>query len=543
MSVTLSLLRWLATAILLSLALNLPTQTWALLAPWHAPLALELVLVVAALALVPRLRGRLVAHAVAVAVLGLIALRLADFAAHSALDRPFNLAVDGPLALAVVDLAVGAFGPWRGALALAGGLLLLGLLYALAYHWLRRAGRWATVPPGRRGLLAGAAVCLLLYGLQQGLPTLFDPYRPVALKSPALLTQQARLIATARAARADFAQAARHDPFATLPPAQLLRGLNGVDVLLVFVESYGSSALTDPRYAPTILPTLDRFQAALDTAGLQAVSGWLVSPTSGGQSWLAHGTLLSGLWLDSQLLYDLLLDSGRLTLPQYFARAGYRTLAGMPAMIRAWPEGEFFGYDKIYTAAEFAYAGPPYNWVTMPDQYTLSLLHRRERPPAPRAPLFAEIALISSHAPWTPVAELVENWDEIGDGQIFARWAGGESPASLWRDHERVRVQYAQALAYSLNVLASYARHYVGEDCLLIVVGDHQPAPLITGEHAPRTVPMHVIAADPALLAPFQHWGYAPGLRPGATVRRMDDFRDWFLQAFTPHAATTLVTH
>jgi hypothetical protein len=105
----------------------------------------------------------------------------------------------------------------------------------------------------------------------------------------------------------------------------------------------------------------------------------------------------------------------------------------------------------------------------------------------------------------------------------------------VWRDPERVRVQYARALDYVLGVLASYAAHFVDRSTLLIMLGDHQSAPLITGEGAPRDVPIHVIAGDPALLAPFMAWGFTPGMRPAphGPARRMDLFRDFFLGAFS----------
>ena len=84
-------------------------------------------------------------------------------------------------------------------------------------------------------------------------------------------------------------------------------------------------------------------------------------------------------------------------------------------------------------------------------------------------------------------------------------------------------------------MLASYAANFVDARTLLILVGDHQPAPLITGEDASRDVPIHVISGDPDLLAPFLAWGFGPGMRPpaGAPPRRMDAFRDFFLAAFS----------
>jgi hypothetical protein len=199
-----------------------------------------------------------------------------------------------------------------------------------------------------------------------------------------------------------------------------------------------------------------------------------------------------------------------------------------------WPEGQRFGYDRIYAAADLGYEGLPYNWVTMPDQYTLNTLERFERG-AGTQPLFAEVSLISSHAPWTPIPPVLDDWAAIGDGQVFSTWANeGDPPEVVWRDPERVREQYTLAIDYVLGVLASYAAEFVDEHTLMIVVGDHQPAPIITGEGAGRDVPIHVIAGDPALLAPFRAWGLSEGLIPtGPAIGRMDTFRDWFLGTFS----------
>jgi hypothetical protein len=257
----------------------------------------------------------------------------------------------------------------------------------------------------------------------------------------------------------------------------------------------------------------------------------------GGQSWLAHGTLESGLWLADQRLYDLLVISERLTLTKAFAAAGYRTIAVKPAITMPWPEGPHFGYQKIYAAEDMGYAGLPYNWVTMPDQYTFAAFEQFERSAAERdQPVFAEFSLISSHAPWTHIPPVVEDWSSIGDGAIFSQWAEiGDPPHVVWADPERVREQYAKSVRYVLDVLAAYAADYVDEHTLLIVVGDHQPAPLVTGAGVTRDVPMHVIAGDPKLLEPFKDWGFVAGMRPdeAAPVHRMDAFRDWFLNAFS----------
>jgi hypothetical protein len=528
-----------AAFVTLSLLWNLQVALAGFVWPVVGAASLEIIAAFALLALVPALcqgwPGRVVAAALGLATTAVVALKLAGLAVHESLARPLNPLLDLHLARSLVDLLTETLGGPLGWLCLA-ALALAPLLIGIGTFALVRAAQRALERPWlRRMTLAMSGVLLALFAIQQTFPQAFGPYRPVSDHASLTLLQHWRVAEQTAAGMAAFERAIAGDRFRDAPPERLLGRLHGADVLLMFVESYGRSALDQPRYDETLLPTLAAFEQRLARRGLRAASGWLTSPTVGGQSWLAHGTLESGLWLDNQARYEVLVHSERLTLIRAFAKAGYRTVALKPAITRPWPEGERLGFAKIYAAADLGYAGRPYNWVTMPDQYTLAVLERAERMSASR-PLFVEVSLISSHAPWTPIAPVLEDWSAIGDGRLFSRWADeGDPPEVVWRDPKRVRVQYARALDYVLGVLASYAANFVDQRTLLILLGDHQSAPLITGEGAPRDVPIHVITGDPALLAPFLAWGFTPGMRPaaGAPERRMDAFRDFFLEAFT----------
>jgi len=522
--------------IVLGLLLNLPPYSEHLLSVYHAPVALDLILLLAAMALLPALQGRGFRHFAAVLLFTAVLLRLADLATEIVLSRPFNLYIDGRLLRPLAEFSLGILGPGRTALIVIAGLLVLALLYGAGFALLGLAQRH--LPRQRPGM---AVICLLAgatYTLQP-IERLGGRFYVDLTASPNLAAHGWRIWETWRA-DAKFRVHLDDDSFADRVHGTPLTGLQGVDVLLLFVESYGSSAIQDPRYAATIAPTLQRFADSLTQDGRHAASGWLLSPTAGGQSWLAHDTLLSGLWIDSQVRHDLLVNSRRRTLIDDFNAAGYRTVTAKPAFTREWPESAFFGYAKVYAKEDFGYAGPAYDWVTMPDQYTLTVLERRERAGRDRSPLFAEVALISSHVPWTPVPDVLDDWSQIGDGTIFARWVqNGEPVDEVWLDETKIRRQYTLALDYVLRLLQSYARRFADPQTLLIIVGDHQPLPVITRAEAPRTVPIHVISSAPALLQPFLAWGFAPGLLPGTTVHNMADFRDRLLAGFsaTPDSA------
>ena len=533
------LLRLLA-ALLLVNALFLLPDIVLLRARGAAWLAAEALLVGAAFALASRTRAwRIAAGAVAGACVAVFVLETAETVMWTALRRPLNLYLDVWLIDSVHHLLVGAVGPVPAVvveLLAAGALVGTGVLVArLLLPPAPEAGPASpsTGAPTRAALAVAAALggAGLLVGAASLKTSLLDA--PVARLARDQVVRYAETRRDRGVFRAELAEA----PAGYADTPGLLAGLGGSDVILGFLESYGAAAIEDPRYADVVGPRLDALERRVSEAGLHVVSGRLVAPSQGGQSWFAHGSLLSGLWLDNQIRYDLMLGSGRETLIDDFRRAGYRTVALMPAIQLAWPEGVRFGYDEVWARSDIDYAGPPLNWVTMPDQFTWSFLETTIRAREPQRPLFAEVGLISSHAPWTPILDVIDDWSSIGDGSVFARWEGaGEPPQELWLDTERVREHYARSVGYAVDVAASYAARFVDDRTLLIVLGDHQPAPLITGDDAPWDVPVHVISGDPGLLEPFLDWGFVDGAWPppyDGTTLGVDYFRDWFIRAYS----------
>ncbi len=170
----------------------------------------------------------------------------------------------------------------------------------------------------------------------------------------------------------------------------MLTGLKGKDVLLVFVESYGRTALD----SPVVGSALEAGDRRLQQAGFSSRSGFLTSPTFGGISWLAHSTLQSGLWVNNQQRYDHLVTLDRLTLTDAFGRAGWRTVADVPSNDKDWSVAtSYYHYDMVYDRRNVGYAGPSFSYASMPDQYTLAALQRLELDKPNRAPVMAEVDL------------------------------------------------------------------------------------------------------------------------------------------------------
>jgi hypothetical protein len=497
-----------------------------------------LVLVGVVLALPPRPR-RIVAVLVGALLGALAVVKILDMGFYLALGRPFNPVLDwsyfGPafgllsdsMGRRTATLSVVAAGAGALAVLVAMPLSLIRLTGLVDRH--RVVSLRATATLGVVWVLAAA---LGLAGVQ------IMPGPPTASTSAARLAyDQVVQIRDGIEDQQTFAKGFTNDPYSDTPGDQLLTGLRGKDVIIAFVESYGRVAVQGSAFSPGVDEVLDSGTARLRAAGFSAKSAFLTSPTFGGISWLAHSTLQTGMWVNSQQRYNSMVSSNRFTLSKAFKRAGWRTVGDVPSNGVHWPQGKsFYRYDKLYNAHNVGYAGPRFSYAQMPDQYILSTFRERELAKPDRAPVMAEIDLVSSHTPWAPLPHLVD-WSKVGDGSIFdGMEQQGPSRAAVWRDSDKVRASYGQSIKYSLNSLISFVEHFHDNNLVLVVLGDHQPATIVSGYDASHDVPITIIAHDPAVLDRISGWGWQDGLRPhpDATVWPMDTFRDRFLTAYGP---------
>jgi hypothetical protein len=531
--------RWTAltlAALVLYLVLVQPNHPGAMTPGALAVFPLELpALILALVAVGTGAPGRVLRIAL-VAVLALIVvLKTADFAMFTALGRGFNPVADLPLVVAGLRLLAGASGPLLATAAVLGALgAVAGVVWLLWWA----TGTWARVarPRAAAGLagvaavvFAGVAVAEIGHAMRQW----ELPARPPGAAFTARVgVERAGTVTRTLSELRAFRAAAAQDPYAGRPG--LLAAIDR-DVLMIFVESYGRTSFDTPLFADLHLPTLRAAEARLAGLGLSMRSGFAAAPTRGGQSWLSHATLANGLRIDDQMRHGAVLASGRQTLFHLARDAGFHTAAVMPQITLDWPEAAFMGFDTVLAARDLGYEGLPFNWVTMPDQFTLAALdrlliaagHGRGRP------LFVQVALGSSHAPWVPVPELLD-WDALGDGTVFNDMAAsGDTPEVVWRDRDRVRAQYRLAVDYALRTVLDYAARHADDPPLLIVVGDHQAAGFVALDERPD-VAVHVIG--PAhLVDRVERWGWTPGLVPPEDARPvpMERLRDMILDAFS----------
>ena len=497
-----------------------------------------LVLIALAVALPARGR-RILAVAVGVALTLVVTLKVINYEVFKTFNRPFDPIGDTSQLGNGLETMRSLVGRTETNLIEVGavvGIVVLAVLLTLAMLRLTRIAaanrRWTvrTIT----GLGAAWALCWVL-GAQ------LISHTPIASTlSAGLIVDQVHALQADIHDRGVFAKQINKDAFRNTPTDQLLTGLRGKDVLLVFVEAYGQQAVQGTSFSPEVDAALKQGDKRLRSAGFSSRSGFLDSATYGGISWLAHSSLQSGLWVDSQLRYNQLIAAKRFTLAQAFKQAGWRTVDDVPSNDRAWPQGEkYYHYDKIYNRYQVGYHGPTFTYASMPDQYIFSALQRLEIGKTHRKPLFAEVDTVSSHMPWNRIPHPI-GWKQVGNGSIYNKTPMIHETGAFWSNPTRVKAAYGTSIVYSMNTLTSFVQHYGDKNLVMIVLGDHQPLPIVSGRNSNHDVPISIIAHDPKVLEQIGSWGWNPGLQPKPTapVWPMSAFRNRFLTAFDSKAAT-----
>ncbi|XVV17313.1 sulfatase-like hydrolase/transferase [Actinoplanes sp. CA-131856] len=481
----------------------------------------------------PRLR-RAASIGIGVVLGWLVIEKCLDMGFFEELNRPFDPVLDWVLFDDAFSFVVDSYGRPAAIGAVAAILLLVGAVLALTCWSVLRIGALAARHRRRSAVTAGGVA--VAWALTFSLGVSVYGAVPVAARSSATYAwDRAHQARAGLRDEANFAKEVANDAFRDVPAGQILSGLKGKDVIFTFIESYGRSAVETPALAELVDPVLDNGTAQLKQAGYAARSGWLTSPTFGGGSWLAHSTFESGLWINNEQRYRNLVSTDRLTLTRAFKNAGSRTVSVMPGATRAWPEGNFYGYDQVWDSRNLGYNGPKFSWAPMPDQYTLKQLNTIEYKKPGRGPLMVEMPLVSSHTPWAPIPDYLPDWDQVGDGSVYTRMVeDGTKPKALWAEPKKVRAEYGKSIQYSLTSLINWITRYGDDNLVMVFLGDHQPSPIAAGAGASHDVPITIVAKDPKVLDRITAWNWADGLRPlpATPVWPMNAFRDRFFTAF-----------
>jgi hypothetical protein len=506
---------------------------------WWGAFSIELAVCVLAIAAITAWRRRPLSHSM-VAWLSvtwtiLVFGRYADVTAPALYGRDINLYWDVRYMPDVVAMITRVTPLWLIAACLAAVALLLWLVYrAVRWAWGAVCGSFTSAYE-RRVLLAAAIGVVMFFAVdrvgQTGTSWVFrgEEYHdegnrlfPVAVTST--YAHQLRLVSAAWSAS---------EPLPATPTMDSdLSRLKGADVFVVFLESYGAAAYERPEIAGPLAASRAVLASAIHDTNRGVVSAYVESPTYGGSSWLAHVSLLSGIEVREAGTNARLLTERRDTLVRAFGRHGFRTVALMPGLRGPWPEGAFYGFDEIYGADRIAYEGPEFGWFAIPDQFSFHRLDALEVNRSPRAPLFVFFPTITPHFPFSPTPPYQPDWRRLSstgpyDGPDLVR-AYEQQP-----DWEHFAPGYVAAMAYEFASVAGYLREHADRDVVMILLGDHQPPALVSGEGASWNVPVHIVASRSGVLERLSTSGFRKSLLPsGPSIGGMHVLLPLLLDAF-----------
>lgn len=445
---------------------------------------------------------------VTLTVLSLLLLRLGDLISRAAFGRAFNPIAEWHLVQQGWTLTSDTIGKSEAMAMAFGGIVVLLILAALLFWSLGYLGRLSS--GWRKSYIVASCVVLVMASVATLSPAMRGYLLPGKWVVANELVGRVQYTQWAIQDQAEFTEQLQDDEFLVSQPS--FAALDGRDVIILFVESYGRTFVDSSQFNELAAKRLQAVQGEIESAGLHAKSAWVDSPIRGGRSWLAHASVASGLRLTSQARFDRLISSDRKPLAGLFKQAGWNTSVVLPVVKTDWVEGAWYQVDHFIDHQALDYKGEDFGFVTMPDQYTLSAFESEVRGKED-APLMAHIGLLDSHAPWGPLPQH-QSWDDITDGSLFdgtQRYGDRHS----WARPEPVRKAYGVALDQNLKLVGEYLVRYA-DDALVIVLGDHQPASVIAGWAPNAHVPMHIFSADPTLLERLPDDIFTDGMMPFA---------------------------
>jgi hypothetical protein len=486
---------------------------------WHGGVSIELAIAVLALAFAapsPRLPhsassksstsspSRATVRAISIAWSVLVLGHYAEVTAPALYGRDINLYWDLRFVPDVVAMMTRVTRWWLIVLCAAAVTFVVALLYRIVRTAVARVVTAMTARRERQALVLVSVAAVVLFAAdrvaRRTSPSVVFP-APVT----ATYAAQVRFVAQALAGRS------------SVPPSPPMNSdlsrVKDADVFLVFIEAYGAVAFDRAGIADHLRPSVRRFETTVQNTGRDVVSAYVTSPTFGGSSWLAHISLLSGIEVRDPGRNAELMTEQRDTLPRAFARRGFRTVALMPGLRQNWPEGVFYGFDAIYGANQLAYRGPEFGWFAVPDQFALFRLDELEVWRSLRSPLFVFFPTISTHFPFSPTPPYQTNWSRMPDSHPYD---GPDIVRAYAREPDWMNFApgYIDAISYDLATIGGYLERHAGEDIVMVTLGDHQPAAVVSGEGASWQVPVHVIASRKPVLDRLRARGFRDGMVP-----------------------------
>jgi len=297
------------------------------------------------------------------------------------------------------------------------------------------------------------------------------------------------------------------------------------DVWVIMVESYGRVSSVHPRLAAHHDALLRELDAELAAAGWSTAAAFSDAPVSGGNSWMSAATVLGGVLVDDQRLFELFTAGEPYVLPRILARQGYATIGVYPSVrVRpGLPLRDPYGFATWLTFERLGYRGPSYGWGVVPDEFSLGRTVDDEVAHE-AGPSFVYFAGVSSHAPWGPPPPRTADWRTSsspgGTSPLTQRLRQKLGPRPRGAADALSAEAYEASIEYDLRLVVDVLAHRARRPAVVVILGDHQP-PYLVQDPDDVATPVHLLATDPAVTDAARALGFTAGLRPGASSTRL----------------------
>ncbi len=320
-------------------------------------------------------------------------------------------------------------------------------------------------------------------------------------------------------------------------PEWVFPGIKDSDVHFVVIESYGAVLFQKKEYTDILRDVYAELQMRLNDENMLVRSGFVRSPAFGGRSWLADATLLAGVQIANQKIYDERIRNGeKAHLLTEMKEAGYWSCYVAPGSTQASAEWKnAYPFDTYLLQDDFDYQGPNISFGAMSDQYmfyAFAVNHLKEDRKE-----FAFYLLVSSHTPFVRIPMYKEDWDFSQKGREYEN-GYLRYFENNWLYGDELAEGYLEGIRYSLTTTVHYLTNILYGRNFMLIIGDHQPRTPVSGPNAGYPVLFHIVFPAESSLSFPEGWTLSSGLVPPELPT---DYRELPTMAAMPHLIEQII--
>ncbi len=281
---------------------------------------------------------------------------------------------------------------------------------------------------------------------------------------------------------------------------------NQPNIFFLFIESYGK-VVYDTSYKENYEQLIRQSEKELKELGWQMCSNLSKAPRMGGGSWMCYASFLYGTLIQDESFFRLIMNSeenieANISILHALKNSGYKNyllnpLTGFQNMQINWQEiADFFAADKIFKFSDLEYKGKLVGAIGRqpPDQF--SLLQTYEKIKNGEKPFTLFFETLNSHATWESPTSIEKNWKLLNNENY-------DFPVSTKK--------FWPAMQYQINFIMDFIKRNLGENDMVVIIGDHQP-PLITNSKSGYETPIHILSKNNSFINLFSEFGFEKGL-------------------------------